>query len=101
MSPGLYFPLPHHPPVVIRSPHNPPYEQLLVGVGVGAMVLITIVWPWWCHSSSSSYSPGAPAIHPELYTPLHSPGGLVGFLVGLENTCRNYQDSWWIVFLII
>ena len=32
-SPGPTFPLPHHFPVVVRSPHNPPYEQLLVGVG--------------------------------------------------------------------
>ena len=33
MSPGPTFPLPHHFPVVICSPHNPPYEQLLVGLG--------------------------------------------------------------------
>ena len=33
MSPGPTFPLPHHFPIVICSPHNPPYEQLLIGVG--------------------------------------------------------------------
>ena len=32
-SPGPTFPLPRHFPVVVRSPHNPPYEQLLVGMG--------------------------------------------------------------------
>jgi len=39
-------PLPHHF-LVVCSPHNPPYEQLLVGVGVGAVVLGVVVWPWW------------------------------------------------------
>ena len=33
MSPGPPFPLPHHFPVVICSPHNPPYKQLLIGMG--------------------------------------------------------------------
>jgi hypothetical protein len=35
-------------PPVICSPHNPPYEQLLVGVGVGAVAFNVIVWPCWC-----------------------------------------------------
>ena len=37
-------------------------------MGVGATVLSIVIWPyswWWCHSAlSSSYGPGAPAIHP-------------------------------------
>jgi hypothetical protein len=32
-SPGPSFLLPRHFPVVVRSPHNPPYKQLLVGMG--------------------------------------------------------------------
>ena len=45
-SPGPSTPLPHHF-LVVCSPHNPPYEQLLIGMGVGAMALGIIVWPWW------------------------------------------------------
>ena len=32
-SPGPTFPLPCHFPIVVRSPHNPPYKQLLIGMG--------------------------------------------------------------------
>jgi hypothetical protein len=49
---------------VICSSHNPPYEQLLISVGVGAMTFNVIIWPCWCWSSASSYNPGAPTIHP-------------------------------------
>jgi len=59
-SPGLSTPLPCHF-LVVHSPHNPPYEQLLIGVGLGAMVLGIIIWPWWWWSSL--YSHGAPTIH--------------------------------------
>jgi len=59
-SPGPSTPLPHHF-LVVCSPHNPPYKQLLVGMGVGAMALGIIVWPWWWWWWS--YGPGAPAIH--------------------------------------
>ena len=61
MSPGPSTPLPHHF-LVVCSPHNPPYEQLLVGMGVGPVALGVIVWPWWW-LLSLSYGPGAPAIH--------------------------------------
>jgi hypothetical protein len=64
-SPGPSFPLPRRFPPIVCSPHNPPYEQLLVGVGVGAMAFGVVVWPCWCWSSVSlSYNSGAPAIHP-------------------------------------
>jgi hypothetical protein len=57
------------PPAAVASrTHHPPYEQLLIGMGVGAAVLGVVIWPcwWWCHSalSSLSYGPGAPVIHP-------------------------------------
>jgi len=57
MSPGPSIPLPCYFLVVVCSPHNPPYEQLIIGMGVGAVALSVIIWPWW--SWSLWWGPGA------------------------------------------
>jgi len=85
MSPGPSFLLPCHFPLVIHSPHNPPYKQLLIGMGVGAVALgvIVIILLRCSHCCCSTHDPP----HEQLLMRL-GVGGVVSFVLLLPCCCH-------------